>query len=232
MKSGFRNPKKWDERFYLTNDFKTGIDPIGKIFKSKSNRVLSGKTRRSNYSKAEQENGVRNFKIGKNIDLMKEMKWNTRFHVANSKNNMRVFKDYKEFFDRPIDYDVRGYNFTLRPGPMMVYEDAKGNPDIRRAKFDAKKKKELAKRISREKSKTTRNKMKESLTKNFNKIKIDEYGESNNNIFAGFLRDPKKAKQIKVFKKKENRWNQRFAIPISTYNEAVFKKYRLSFEEI
>ena len=59
-----------------------------------------------------------------------ETKWNGRFNVAISKNNMKVHTDYKEFFDRPIDYDVRGYNYTMKPKPMMVYEDAKGRPDI------------------------------------------------------------------------------------------------------
>lgn len=47
-----------------------------------------------------------------------------------------VHRDYKEFFDKPIDYDVRGYNYTMRPAPMMVYEDKNGNPDIIRPKFD------------------------------------------------------------------------------------------------
>ena len=60
-------------------------------------------------------------------------------------NNLNLHKDYKEFFDRPIDYDVRGYNYTIRPAPMMVYEDEKGRPDIIRARFDAKKRKQLAK---------------------------------------------------------------------------------------
>ena len=91
----------------------------------------------------------------------KERKWNDRFSVASSKNNMRVYSDYKEYFDRPIDYDVRGYNFTLRPLPMMVYEDDKGNPDIYHPRFDDRKKKQLAKRLSNDRSKTSRGKSKE-----------------------------------------------------------------------
>jgi len=62
--------------------------------------------------------------------------------------------------------------------------------------------------------------------------KVDEYGDSNNNIFSGMLRDSKTGKKNKCLKKKEHRWNARFALPVSTYNEAVFRKYRLSFEEL
>lgn len=144
-----------------------------------------------------------------------------------------MHNDYKEFFDRPIDYDVRGYNYTMRPNPMMVYEDAKGRPDIVRPRFDEKKKKQLAKRISREKSKTSREKLLLAQTgKNWKISTPGEYGLSSNGVFSTFLRHPDPSGQEKNVKKKENRWNQRFAIPVSTYNEAVFRKYRVSFEQL
>ena len=47
---------------------------------------------------------------------------------------------------------------------------------------------------------------------------IDDYGWSNNNVFANILRNPTSKKMNKNQHIKEIKWNQRFAIPISTYN--------------
>ena len=61
---------------------------------------------------------------------------------------------------------------------------------------------------------------------------INEYGWSNNNVFANILRNHSNKKIDKYNQIKEKKWNQRFAIPISTYNESVFMSYRLSFDKI
>lgn len=107
------------------------------------------------------------------------------------------------------------------------------NIDIIRPTFDDKKKKELAQRLSKERAKTTREKtIKTPSGKPINSNQVDEYGWTNNEVFLNFLRTSELPKKDKTIKKKELRWNQRFAVPISTYNEAVFRKYRLSFEEI
>ena len=41
--------------------------------------------------------------------LISEINWKDNFNVTASKNNIQVHENYKEFFDRPIQYDVRGY---------------------------------------------------------------------------------------------------------------------------
>jgi len=41
--------------------------------------------------------------------LVNEFNWNENFNVMASKNNQLVHESYREFFDKPIDYDVRGY---------------------------------------------------------------------------------------------------------------------------
>lgn len=117
---------------------------------------------------------------------------------------------------------------------MMVYEDRYGNPDIIAPTFDDRKKRDLYQRLSKERSKTSREKLRSSTKGKtlFKNNQIDEYGWTNNEVFAGYLRAESANKNDKISMKKELRWNQRFAMPISTYNEAVFKKYRLSFEEI
>jgi hypothetical protein len=38
-----------------------------------------------------------------------EFNWVDNFNIKASKNNVEVHKNYHEYFDRPIDYDVRGY---------------------------------------------------------------------------------------------------------------------------
>jgi hypothetical protein len=108
LRSGFKNPKRWDERFYLNNIEMKGSDPIAKLYgRSKSNRVLTAKTRNDYYYKADKEiGGIPNMRSKKNQEILMETKWNDRFNVAISKNNMKVHTNYKEFFDRPIDYDV------------------------------------------------------------------------------------------------------------------------------
>jgi hypothetical protein len=37
------------------------------------------------------------------------MNWAENFSVKASKNNVEVHNNYKEYFDKPIFYDVRGY---------------------------------------------------------------------------------------------------------------------------
>mmetsp|Transcript_22506 Transcript_22506/g.22312 ORF Transcript_22506/g.22312 Transcript_22506/m.22312 type:complete len:172 (-) Transcript_22506:8-523(-) len=168
--------------------------------------------------------------------ITRERRWNERFYITNSKNNQKVFNDYKEFFDKPIDYDVRGYNFTIRPAPMMVYEDESGKADIIRPRFDDVKKKQLKKRISKERAATSRGKKRDfSKTTQFNKHpKPADYGLSNNVVFSGFLRTQKidHKKTMQKINKKEKKWDERFAVPVSTYNEAVYKKFRVPFEEL
>lgn len=41
--------------------------------------------------------------------LVAEFNWNEKFNIMASKNNIQVHKNYHEYFDKPIDYDVRGY---------------------------------------------------------------------------------------------------------------------------
>jgi hypothetical protein len=41
--------------------------------------------------------------------LVGERNWNDKFAVMGSKNNKRVHNNYKEYFDKPIDFDVKGY---------------------------------------------------------------------------------------------------------------------------
>lgn len=42
--------------------------------------------------------------------MVREINWVDKFNVMQSKNNNRVHKNYREFFDSPIAYDPRGYN--------------------------------------------------------------------------------------------------------------------------
>lgn len=49
-------------------------------------------------------------------------------------------------------------------------------------------------------------------------------------MFATFLRFSQQVKEDKSIQKKEKKWNPRFALPISNYNEVVFKKYKLLFD--
>lgn len=38
--------------------------------------------------------------------LIEEFNWNDKFNVMASKNNLRIHRNFKEYFDKPIDYDV------------------------------------------------------------------------------------------------------------------------------
>jgi hypothetical protein len=94
--------------------------------------------------------------------------------------------------------------------------------------------KQLNKRLSQERANIIRETPIEAgKIKSWQAQKITGYGHSKNNVFAGVLRGSKTDKGLyKKFKRKEKNWNDRFAIPISTYNEAVYSRFRLSFEEI
>lgn len=94
--------------------------------------------------------------------------------------------------------------------------------------------KQLVKRLSQERSNTTRDKRTESqIIKSWKESQPTDYGQTNNNALAGVLRGSKTDKKLmKSYRRKEKKWNDRFAVPISTYNEAVFRRFRVSFEEI
>lgn len=53
--------------------------------------------------------------------MLNEFNWVDNFNVMNSKNNIQVHKNYHEYFDKPIDYDVRGYLYSRMDKPMDVY---------------------------------------------------------------------------------------------------------------
>lgn len=41
--------------------------------------------------------------------LVAEFNWDDKFNIMASKNNIQAHKNYHEYFDRPIEYDARGY---------------------------------------------------------------------------------------------------------------------------
>ncbi len=54
--------------------------------------------------------------------LLNEFNWVDQFQAMASKNNIKVHTNYMEYFDRPIDYDVRGYTYSHKQRPFKVYE--------------------------------------------------------------------------------------------------------------
>ena len=54
--------------------------------------------------------------------LLQEFNWTDHFHTMASKNNIKVHSNYQEYFDRPIDYDVRGYSYSQKGKAFKVYE--------------------------------------------------------------------------------------------------------------
>ena len=54
--------------------------------------------------------------------LLDEFNWNENFNVMASKNNKQVHINYKEYFDKPFDYDVRGYTYSQTIDPMKIYD--------------------------------------------------------------------------------------------------------------
>ena len=50
----------------------------------------------------------RNSKVAKKSHLCEEL-WTPHFTVMHSKNNGKLFPAYKEFFDSPVEYEVKGH---------------------------------------------------------------------------------------------------------------------------
>ena len=64
-------------------------------------------------------------------------------------------------------------------------------------------------------------------------MKPAKYNSGNHRILCGVGKGLQQNKAyVKKIQRKERKWNDRFAVPISTYNEAVFRKYKVSFEQI
>lgn len=68
LKSGFKNSKKWDNRFYLTKGEFISNDPISQIYsRSKSNKQFTRKGKKDYFAKVNQEmEGVKNLKAARN----------------------------------------------------------------------------------------------------------------------------------------------------------------------
>ena len=61
-------------------------------------------------------------KVWQPRNLSTEYGWDRNFVVMGSKNNGQVHRSYREYFDRPIQYDVRGYQYSVKPDVMRIYE--------------------------------------------------------------------------------------------------------------
>ena len=73
-------------------------------------------------------------------------------------NNDSLHSDYKEYFDRPIFYDVSGFRNTVKPKPMMIYEKKDGSPMTSRIVVDKRRIKAIEKRVMQERSKSNKSK--------------------------------------------------------------------------
>lgn len=159
-----------------------------------------------------------------------EKKWNRNFSVTASKNNDTLHTDYKEYFDRPLQYNVSGFGRSILPLPMMIYEKKDGSPLTSKIIVNSKKIKQLEKRAETERLKMSKVSLKKQLEM-INPHKNTEYGFNNNQMFATFLRASKQVKSDKSIRKMESKWNNRFAKHISDHNEVSFKKYRFFFDD-
>ena len=144
-----------------------------------------------------------------------ENKWNQNFNVTASKNNETLHTDYKEYFDRPLAYTINGQTHSTLPRPMMIYENKDGSPATSKIMVNRKKLKELQKRASTERHKTSRVNLRKHLQM-VNPHKNTEYGfNSNNQMFSTFLRLSNDVKSDKQIVKMEKKWNDRFVVPFS-----------------
>lgn len=159
-----------------------------------------------------------------------EKKWNRNFSVTASKNNDTLHTDYKEYFDRPLQYNVSGFGRSILPLPMMIYEKKDGSPLTSKIIVNSKKIKQLEKRAETERLKMSKVSLKKQLEM-INPHKNTEYGFNSNQMFATFLRTSKQVKSDKSIRKMESKWNNRFAKHISDHNEVSFKKYRFFFDD-
>lgn len=57
-----------------------------------------------------------------------------------------------------------------------------------------------------------------------------QFSKTHNGSFIATLRGSEKKNRRIV--KEEGNWNERVGLPISTYNEAVFKQYKVNFNDI
>ncbi|CAI2372885.1 unnamed protein product [Moneuplotes crassus] len=247
LKFVLKKPKKWNPRFYLTEGIFQPGDGANKLFENTRSFRQFNKGRKpevfTKLKTIEKDVGAQThrqfFPALKHSrhrsmeDLLREKKWNQRFNITNSKNNNRVFNDYKEFFDKPIHYDARGYHFTPRPAPMMVYENEAGKPDIVNPKFDKIKRKQLKKRLIKERGASHRSRVRElSKTSFWASSNPSQAGLTNNVAFTSSLRTQMAAQTSRKGSSKKKQWDPRFAVPVSTFNEAVYKKYKVPFEAL
>ena len=63
----------------------------------------------------------------KERDIYGELGWLNNFNVKNSKNNPKLHKNYREFFDMPRNYHVQFNNSTMTNSEFFRQNAPKGS---------------------------------------------------------------------------------------------------------
>ena len=141
--------------------------------------------------------------------IVQEVNWDGKFNVMGSKNNIQVHKHYREFFDKPINYDVKGYEYTKIPHELEVYEgitpilNGTRSGYLRPVQWGTTGLQDLQR---------DRSSGRESPLQDFHSI-------------------PNLRGAPQQLEKREKSWKH-IGMPISTFNEAVHPRYRLGFDKL
>jgi hypothetical protein len=100
---------KWDDRFYVCpsiNNFRSHTyykQFFDKPTRSKQSVVLRPRKRLDPFLENENKTRIPKYsKVYEERDITREFSWVNNFAVMHSKNNARIHKTYKEYFDKPI----------------------------------------------------------------------------------------------------------------------------------
>ena len=68
------------------------------------------------------------------VKVHKELRWVDNFHVKTSKDNLRFYKDCREYFDSPVQ-DIRSSTSLNRRSPLISITERTSKPSISTEKF-------------------------------------------------------------------------------------------------
>lgn len=192
-----------------------------------------------------------------NNNTSKEQQWVSNFNVMGSKNNAKIHRHYKEFFDRPVEYDNQGYKpgigdfgevydfMSTRHSKMSMTTKNRSLASFKSrmqksssgAEFERQDKDnqnhmpsdKLGKNSMsiQEVIKMQRNKQKKK--KNFRRSL--EKLEPNEYLLYGAIPNLRRSRASPADRKREGSW-KKVGEAISTFNELVHPAYKIGFEKL
>eukprot|EP00347_Sterkiella_histriomuscorum_P008727 403343983 len=231
------------EEFYRSSSLSQLLFDSAEKKQSRNNESARGTFRQSLGSRLGKRSSTQSASISrgqlrraqsqKNL-LVAEFNWDEKFNIMASKNNIQVHKNYQEYFDKPIEYDARGYAYSRKQEPLRVYDPK--TPIMRSPFYMSTKRKrevsEILQNYEATKRFATPPIMYRTGTDYRNKPVTASSTFTNKRMLSTASTNKGSRNSDKNMRLQKTGWSERIGLPISTYNQTVFPRYKILFDHL